>query len=145
MDATIKFLVKCYPNLVKEVEDKIDSFQSNFETMKICMAVKDAYIFELKEKIKHVENRFETVMNQQSDMIENLRKSIVDRVNETPLDITENGRESFACEECDFKSNSMKGVNIRKTRKYGDKVEEDSAHFKSVKCNMDNSVTHLAS
>ena len=122
-------------DLVKEVEDKIDSFQSNLETMKICMADKDAYIFTLEKKIKHVENRFETEMNQQSDMIEKLRKSIEERVNETHLD--ENECESFVCEECDFKSNSMKGLNIHKSRKHGNKVEEDLTHFNCVKCKFE--------
>ena len=61
-----------YPtdNIVKEVEVKLNSFQSNLETMKICITEKDSYIVALEEKIKEVEHKFETILNKQSERID---------------------------------------------------------------------------
>ena len=99
-------------NIVKEVEDKINIFQSNLETMKICMAEKDAYISALEERVKAVEDKFEIVMNEHADKV----------------------KETFECSECEFVSNCLKGLNVHKSKKH--KSEADVVNLNCLKCNF---------
>ena len=116
--------------LANDMENKFETFETNFVTMKKCLAEKDSYIVNLENKVKDMDSNFEA-QNLKIKNLENSNQEIMKELAKFKENMSNNDNlaeveteEKFKCDKCDFESNSKHGLKVHITRKHTNMTKE---------------------
>ena len=118
--------------LAKQVETKIDLFESQLKQLRLAIEDIDESILDLKKKVKNLENKckdeeFKELVKRNQELEKNvgMNKKKID-VLKDKLEIVRKPEDNkFACNLCDFKANSKQGLKTHETRKHTKVTQEN--------------------
>ena len=118
-----------FEEVLKTVDDKIDTFENNLLTLKKCIAEKDTFISNLEKKVVDLETKLADISKLHNEKIEELEKRFnvcdakkdaidnkVKDIEENQNNLIEESMEKYKCNLCEFTSFYRKGLKIHKKK-----------------------------
>ena len=83
--------------------NKIETLGKQIDSLRKCLAEKDAYLEIFEARLKHIEEKLSESQNIQTNIVEETEK---------PEEV------KFKCDKCSFETTSERGLKIHTQRKY---------------------------